>query len=133
MANLENFDPYTILNSQKEANKKYNKRTNNKAVKKYISTPKGKEAQRKSKLKSKYGLSPEEYDNKLVNQNHKCAICGLDEVENKKKLAVDHVHATGKIRDLLCINCNTGLGMFKENIENLASAIKYLNKHREDK
>jgi hypothetical protein len=133
MANLDNFDPYTILASQKEANKKYNKRTNNEAVKKYISTSKGKEAQRKSKLKSKYGLSPEEYDTKLVNQNHKCAICGLDEVENKKKLAVDHVHATGKVRDLLCINCNTGLGMFKENIENLASAIKYLNKHREDK
>ena len=121
MSNLDNFDPYTILASQKKANKKY------------ISTPKGKEAQRKSKLKSKYGLSPEEYDNKLVKQNHKCAICGLDETENKKKLAVDHDHSTGKIRDLLCINCNTGLGMFKENIDNLATAIKYLNKHRENK
>jgi hypothetical protein len=133
MSNLDNFDPYTILASQKKANKKYNKKTNNKAVKKYISTPKGKEAQRKSKLKSKYGLSLEEYDNKLVKQNHKCAICGLDETENKKKLAVDHDHLTGKVRDLLCINCNTGLGMFKENIDNLATAIKYLNKHRENK
>jgi hypothetical protein len=133
MANLDNFDPYTILASQKKANKKYNKKTNNEAVKKYISTPKGKEAQRKSNLKSKYGLSPEEYDNKLANQNHKCAICGLDETENKKKLAVDHDHSTGKVRDLLCINCNTGLGMFKENIDNLATAIKYLNKHRENK
>ncbi len=41
-------------------------------------------------------------------------------------LAVDHDHVTGKIRNLLCFDCNTGLGCFRENIAMMKSAIKYL-------
>jgi hypothetical protein len=43
-----------------------------------------------------------------------------------KELAIDHCHKTGKIRGLLCKNCNQGLGQFKDNIDLLLSAAKYL-------
>ena len=54
-------------------------------------------------------------------QNNNCAICG-EEV----KLHVDHCHKTGKIRGLLCRNCNTSLGKFKDSPEILQNAITYL-------
>lgn len=133
MPKTNDFDPYRLLDSQKKANKTYQKESNFKAVKKYAATAKGKKAQRNSKLKTKYGISLEEYNDKLIKQNHKCAICGVDEIEQNRNLCVDHNHKTGKVRDLLCSPCNTGLGMFKENIDTLIQAISYLNKHREDK
>lgn len=66
-------------------------------------------------------------------QNGLCAICGEPEIGSQNgvvmRLAIDHCKKTNKIRELLCANCNRGLGMFGENIEILASAIKYLTKH----
>jgi hypothetical protein len=44
----------------------------------------------------------------------------------KKALGVDHDHITGKVRGLLCNDCNLGIGHFKDNIEKLKLAIKYL-------
>ena len=55
----------------------------------------------------------------------KCFICGLD--KDRRNLCVDHCHTTGKVRGLLCDNCNVGLGRFKDNITLLEKAIKYLN------
>lgn len=78
-------------------------------------------------LKKNYGLSQEEYDIKLYKQNYRCVICG--NLPGSRKLAVDHCHATGKIRDLLCGLCNTGLGAFKDNPELLKKAAEYLKKH----
>jgi len=51
----------------------------------------------------------------------KCAICG-----GTKRLAIDHDHKTGRIRGRLCINCNSGLGMFKDDVELLRTAVSYL-------
>jgi hypothetical protein len=133
MAADKEYDPYKQLDSQKRANKTYQSKTEYKAIKNYLGTPKGKEAGKRSKLKTKYGITLEEYKEKLLKQQHKCSICGIDEAEETSSLCVDHDHATGKVRDLLCSKCNVGLGMFKENIETLASAISYLNKHRENK
>ena len=45
------------------------------------------------------------------------------------QLVVDHCHKTGKIRGLICDSCNVGLGRFKDNIDNLKNAIKYLEKN----
>jgi hypothetical protein len=56
----------------------------------------------------------------------KCAICEVHENDLKKPLAVDHNHITGNIRGLLCINCNTGIGKFKDSTELLNKTIKYL-------
>jgi hypothetical protein len=79
-------------------------------------------------LKKNYGITQEEYDEKLVYQQGGCKICGL--ASKTKKLAVDHCHTTGKIRDLLCGPCNTGLGLFQDNPELLMLAADYLKEHR---
>jgi DNA-directed RNA polymerase subunit RPC12/RpoP len=68
----------------------------------------------------------------LAVQDNKCAICGKedDTVLSSgayKRLAVDHCHKTGKLRGILCENCNRGIGMFKDNQELLEQAIRYLN------
>ena len=85
-----------------------------------------------SKLKRAYGITFDEYEELLSKQNKKCAICGIDnngKYRNKPRaFAVDHCHTTGKIRGLLCSDCNTGIGLLKDNINFLQSAINYLNK-----
>ena len=64
------------------------------------------------------------YDTLFKKQGGVCYICGNP--PGKKKLAVDHNHVTGKIRGLLCNNCNRGLGLFKDNGKLLARALIYL-------
>jgi hypothetical protein len=89
-----------------------------------------KEYSKKYSLKSKYNLTEEDYKELLIKQNHKCAICGTDQEEVlNKKLYVDHDHETGKVRELLCHNCNVSLGLLKESIQTLTRAIAYLDKH----
>jgi len=81
-------------------------------------------------LKQSYGMSREEHTALLIAQNHKCAICGIDEQEAiKQKLYVDHCHDTGKVRELLCHGCNAGIGLLKESILVLTKAIAYIDKH----
>jgi hypothetical protein len=63
-------------------------------------------------------------------QDFKCAICSVHLSDVKKSFAVDHDHATGKVRGLLCDLCNRALGQFKDNIDNLKAAINYLEKHK---
>lgn len=82
-------------------------------------------------LKKFFKMSLEDYNNMLSSQNNSCKICGAHESEFTKKLAVDHCHETGKIRGILCHNCNKSLGSFKDSIEILQRAIDYLNKSRE--
>ena len=83
---------------------------------------------RKHQLKYRYDLSLEEYNSLLEKQNNVCDICGCDFSKDGDKECVDHCHETGKIRGVLCNKCNTGLGMFKDNIGNLKNAILYLKK-----
>lgn len=71
-----------------------------------------------------YGISEEEYNILFNSQNGKCKICHC--VSNRK-LSVDHSHSTGKIRGLLCHNCNVGLGHFKDDPILLQTALEYLN------
>jgi hypothetical protein len=74
----------------------------------------------------KYGIDLIEY-NKLVElQNKKCFIC---QKIPKKRLVVDHCHKTGKTRNLLCSNCNTGLGFLYEDIEIMKNMIEYVERH----
>lgn len=75
----------------------------------------------------KYGVSYEEYCDMLEKQDHCCAICGGVETHRRKKnLSVDHCHTTGKVRGLLCSECNTGLGKFKDSLDLLEKAKEYL-------
>jgi hypothetical protein len=72
----------------------------------------------------RYGISKEEFFTMLEQQNNSCAICKESIGESAH---VDHCHSSGKVRGLLCASCNKGLGMFKDNIAHLESAIEYLN------
>lgn len=88
-------------------------------------------------LYKEYGLTIEQVNQKLINQNHKCIICGNDELE--KKLHLDHDHITGQIRDFLCHRCNALiLGGSGESIDQdkaikiLESAILYIKKWKRD-
>lgn len=60
-----------------------------------------------------------------------CEICGKSEENNGKGLAIDHCHNTGKIRGMLCSNCNTALGLFDDNIDVMKRAIEYV-KEKQD-
>ena len=83
-------------------------------------------------LKYKYGVTEEEFLNTWENQKGKCAICEIDlpnllVYENRRRgYAIDHNHETNKFRGILCINCNTLLGMSRDNLDILNNAIKYL-------
>ena len=77
-------------------------------------------------LRKRYGLSLEDYDNLVITQNNRCAICKEEEKEDVR-LSVDHCHVTNKVRGLLCKNCNKALGLFRDNADNLVRAIEYLN------
>ena len=111
-----------------------------KTSKKYIKSPKGKVhrrkwkkngriylAQRKHHLKRDYGLTLEQYDQMLDEQNGVCIICkGIN--ANGRRLAVDHNHQTGKIRGLLCDCCNLWLGKYETNHSLFEKFDEYLKK-----
>lgn len=90
-----------------------------------------KEQQRNAHLKHKYGLTQELFLDKLEEQHYNCAICNSKLEDKGHNTQIDHCHTTGKVRDILCQHCNRGLGSFKDSIENLKIAIKYLEKYKE--
>lgn len=80
-------------------------------------------------LMNMYGLTLMEYDRMLAEQDYHCAICPCLPVNApKQRLNVDHHHATGTVRGLLCANCNIALGHFREDPELMRNAIAYLAK-----
>ena len=90
---------------------------------------------RKYHLKKRYNITQQEYETTLASQDYKCALCGKDASDNKRggkldPLHIDHCHKTNKLRDLLCHQCNSGLGQFKDNIEILQKAVQYLIDHQ---
>lgn len=74
-----------------------------------------------------YGITLEQYDEMLVAQNGVCAIC-REECKSGRRLSVDHCHETGKVRGLLCGNCNQGIGRFGHSPERLSAALAFLNR-----
>ncbi len=82
---------------------------------------------RKLMLNKKYGLTIEDLEKMIEKQNKKCAICFQDLQVGTVKCCIDHNHETGEVRGILCSNCNTGIGLLKENNNILQSAIKYLS------
>jgi hypothetical protein len=79
---------------------------------------------------SKYKLSQDDYDHLMTKQDGKCLICGTRfDALPKGQCQIDHDHATGKVRGLLCAMCNRGLGSFRDNEKLLAQALIYLVRH----
>ena len=88
------------------------------------------EYRRKIKLWNKYGLTTEQFDSMLKEQDSKCKICKRKlhhEGSFKEKPHVDHCHSTGKVRGLLCGWCNQGIGSAFEDVSVLSEMINYLN------
>ena len=79
--------------------------------------------------KCRYGVSDEKYQELLMSQDGKCAICNLAP-SGKKGLCVDHDHETGKVRKLLCHPCNSSLGLLNENLDTLENMKRYIIEHR---
>ncbi len=75
----------------------------------------------------KYGLTPDDYEAMLERQGGVCGICG--HVPNGRRLCVDHDHATGKVRGLLCNGCNVALGAAKDEVSVLMRMIDYLKSY----
>lgn len=76
-----------------------------------------------------YGISAVDYNKMFRDQNGVCAICERPPVDIR--LAVDHNHASGRVRGLLCNPCNLVLGMMDDKHERLLKAYQYLKKNNE--
>jgi hypothetical protein len=97
--------------------------------KKQILNEELKDRYRDNVYKSKYNFSLAQYNNLFNEQEGCCAICNKHQIQLDKRLAVDHNHETEETRGLLCMDCNTSLGKFKDSIEILQRAIEYLRKY----
>ena len=82
-----------------------------------------------------YGISLAEVRRMFEEQNHRCALCGgegfMMAEHHRVSLVVDHCHDTGKVRQLLCHNCNRALGLLQDDAELMRRAATYIEAHRE--
>lgn len=76
----------------------------------------------------KYSMTSKDYEAMLKAQDDRCKICRTDKVPARGSFCVDHDHLTGQVRGILCTECNSGLGKFKDNPELLLAAIEYLRR-----
>lgn len=99
---------------------------------KYLSTQRGYYKKNPETYKwrvrlNNYGISKEDFFSLLEKQDNKCALCGKTFVSLfGRDLCIDHCHDTNKIRGLLCMPCNVGLGMLGDNEEGLMKALEYI-------
>lgn len=93
---------------------------------------------RSIQLKRNYGITEEDYLHMFMRQEGVCACCGREETHFSKrgntimKLSVDHCHKTGKVRALLCNECNTSLGLLDEDPERVACLLRYVINLKEE-
>lgn len=76
-------------------------------------------------LKQSYGMSLQDFDDMVSAQDGRCAIC----CRLPDRLVVDHDHDTGRVRALLCDNCNKGIGMLGDDLVIVTKAMHYLSRH----
>ena len=84
---------------------------------------------RNADRKSKYGLSPTDYEKMFESQKGRCKICDTHRSKLNRELAVDHCHLTGAIRSLLCTKCNTAIGQLNDSELLCHKAGAYLKEH----
>lgn len=121
------YNQYYLNNPEKAVEKNKKQKENRKN---FYKSEKGVESSRKAHLKRMYGITLDDYNKILKDQNYCCAICeGFETHDKHGVLAVDHNHTTGEVRGLLCYKCNTGLGSYNDDINLFNKAIKYLEKY----
>lgn len=74
----------------------------------------------------RYGITTERYEDLLRSQGGLCAVC---RDKDSLSLVVDHDHATGRVRGLLCHRCNTAIGFLQDNSVGVRRALEYLERH----
>jgi len=88
-------------------------------------------------LRSKYGITLDQFVQMFKDQNGQCKICStsfnFEEYGQPGSFCVDHDHNTGAVRGLLCAHCNRGIGQFKENLQFIKNAVIYLEEHNAQK
>lgn len=114
----DNSRPLGLSNNCKECDKDRRSKAHNKNPDK----------RKTYKLKHLFGITLEQKMEILAKQNSVCAICKGQKPSSPEGWNLDHSHKSGKIRGVLCGNCNHGLGFFKDSKENLLSAILYLER-----
>jgi hypothetical protein len=92
-----------------------------------VKSPGYKDSVRKAHLKRAYKITPEQYQEMFDKQGGLCRICQSSDNGHRSHLSIDHDHTTGKVRGLLCHDCNLGLGKFKDDTHRLKMAIMYLS------
>ena len=121
-----NLNKDRIRDSKRVAKKKYRRTEAGKlAQKKYNQKPTTKLRFKKYHFFIRYGITLDEYENMLLDRNNLCDICASE----MKYPHIDHDHVTGKIRGVLCGNCNMALGLFKDDLNRFKLAIKYLERN----
>jgi hypothetical protein len=129
-------NPQPLENFHKQKTGKFGRRSRcrvcfNKYMREYEAS-RGYEWRRAKALRLNYGLSLEDYDNIFKAQNGECAICKSANSKHpaSELLLVDHCHETGKVRGLLCNNCNRGIGSYLDDPSHLLQAAIYLVEHK---
>lgn len=130
--------PYASIEKRREHDRERNKTAERKkqmaiADKKRRTGPERLEYLKAYSLKKKYhlkvyGMTLEDYNQMLEEQNHSCAICKVHKDTLTRALSVDHCHNNGTVRGLLCSRCNIALGFVDDSVETLASMIEYLGR-----
>ena len=92
------------------------------------------QSNRNRQLLKRYGMTIKDYEEMFEQQGCKCGICGVTENHSGNtgprkewSFSVDHCHTTGKVRGLLCNDCNRALGLFKDNTETIKAALMWLD------
>ena len=98
----------------------------NESCKKYYK--KNRQKQRDYSLKMLYGITAEEKNSMAISQKNRCKICGK-RFKNHHDRSVDHCHKTGRVRGILCRNCNSALGYFCDDINVIQRAVRYMRKY----
>jgi len=108
----------------REYRKTHKEQTKN-SYKKYQKTHK--EKIREYCIKHKYNLTKLDFNNLLLAQNNRCAICNESlDLTNTRNIHIDHNHKTKKIRGILCQKCNQAIGLLRDNPEYAYNASIYL-------
>lgn len=97
-------------------------------------TPEGSRRERDKQYRTKFGITLDDYERMLSEQDGVCAICERPERAKRgdtlKHLAVDHCHATGVVRGLLCADCNTAIGKLLDDPSAMRRAAQYVEAHQ---